>query len=136
MGKDHKVVKKVIDNTKKVSNYVVEKTKKAIYTTMYNISYLTKVETFYIIDGKNGNKIDTIDAFFMQDYVYISEKEFEKRKENVLKGNVLMIKETCEMYEITNVCKGQNFTYKIKKGKKEYEVLCKKIEVKRITRIT
>lgn len=136
MDKDHKMVKKIIDNTKKVSNYVVEKTKKAIDTTIYNISYLSKTKSFYIIDGKNGNKLETINAIFEKDYFYLNENEYDKSQNNLLKGNVLMTKDSLEMYEILKANDGQSYTYTIKKGKRKYEVLCKKIEIKRITKIT
>lgn len=136
MDNAKKFAKSFAKGVKKISSNLACCAKKTIDNTMQNVVFLKESSTFIIIDGKNGNKLECINAIFENDYIFVKENDFYSNKSNVIKGNVFMKKQSCEMYEILHINKNQTHNFILKNKNKEYVVKCKKIEVRKITNLT
>ena len=128
--------KKIINKGKLFAASLANGVKKSYNKAKENLSYLKNSYVFIIIDGKKGNKIDSVNAILDNEYAFIKENDYLSLKTQIIKGNVLMNKQTCELFEITYVDKKDLTYYTIENAKSQYVIKCYKIETKRITNLT
>ena len=99
-----------------------------------NISYLKKAKQFVLIDGISSMKIKSLLAIKEGNKLYIKTKTFEELRKHLTINNMIMNKESCELFEIVCVNKTQPFSYEIQKTKKIETITCYIVELKKITK--
>ena len=128
--------KSILNKSKQLALSFVDSFKQTYRKTKENISYVSQSITINIIDGKKGNKLSTTNGIVEDNYIYIKEKEYLSLKSNFIKGNVIMNKQTCELFEIMYVNKKELINYKLTDKNNNYYIPCYKIEIRKITNLT
>lgn len=114
---------KIITFIKKGKDKVVNTTKKEFNKISNNINFLNKCNKFIVIDELTGLKIDSFLAFKENNYLYLKKTHYESIKDKLIKDNIIMKKENCEMYKIKSII-----------IKEEYcDLECSVIEIEKIT---
>lgn len=131
-----KMSKSILNKSKELTMSFVDSFKQTYRKTKENIIYVQKSITINVIDGKKGNKLSITRGIVEDDYIYIKEKDYLSLKSNFIKGNVIMNKQTCELFEIIYVNKKELINYKLTDKNNNYYIPCYKIEIRKITNLT
>ena len=114
---------KIVSFVKKGKEKVVTTTKKELKKLSNNMCFFNRCNKYIIIDEKTGMKIDSILAIKDNNYLYLKQSHYESIKDKLIKDNIIMKKENCEMYKIKSIIINEEY----------WEWACSVIEIEKIT---
>lgn len=132
---DKEKLSKTWDGIKGVGKKAIDGAKKSFDKLSKNVKYYQKSDVFYIVDGNKGEKITNINGILTNDVVFIKKDNFLSNEQALIKGNVLIKKNTCEMFEILAVDNKKTYEYLLEVNGKYETLLSYKLDVKKITKI-
>lgn len=114
---------KIVSFVKKGKEKVVTTTKKELKKLSNNMCFFNRCNKYIIIDEKTGMKIDSILAIKDNNYLYLKQSHYESIKDKLIKDNIIMKKENCEMYKIKSIIINEEYC----------DLECSVIEIEKIT---